>query len=175
MRLRLLLEQTEALAKQIRALAALRYMALAELPGVGPLTAGALAAILRPRSFPDEAALSAYAGVVPLQASSADRVRHRLNRGGDRRSSGLTVVSPTEPTNEVKVRPTRSASESGSGRNRHAQGVYVVSLGSNRCQTGNQRPGGPPWPRRVRPPPGGADRLPLASAPTVDLEGESWR
>jgi transposase len=32
-----------------------------------------------------DAQVSAYAGVAPLQASSAGRVRHRLNRGGHRR------------------------------------------------------------------------------------------
>jgi transposase len=89
MRLRLLLQQTEGLAKQIRALAAPRYTPLAELPGVDLLTAGALASILGPRSFPDEAALSAYAGVAPLEASSGERVRHRLNRGGDRQLNAL--------------------------------------------------------------------------------------
>ena len=36
-----------------------------------------------------EAALAAYAGVAPLEASSAGHVRHRLNRGGNRR---LNVV-----------------------------------------------------------------------------------
>ena len=88
-RLRLLLEQAEALAEQIRALAAPQYQPLAELPGVDLLTAGALAAILGPRTFPHEAALSAYAGVAPLEASSGERVRHRLNRGGDRQLNAL--------------------------------------------------------------------------------------
>lgn len=85
----MLLEQIEELAKQIRALAAPRYTQLAQLPGVDLLTAGALASILGPRSFPDEAALSAYAGVAPLEASSGERVRHRLNRGGDRQLNAL--------------------------------------------------------------------------------------
>ena len=88
-RLRLLLEQAEALAGQIRTLAAPRYAPLAGLPGVDLLTAGALAPILGARSFPNEAALAAYAGVAPLEASSGERVRHRLNRGGDRQLNAL--------------------------------------------------------------------------------------
>src|ERR1051326_4250943 len=36
--------------------------------------------------------------------------------------------------------------------NRHIERVYVVRRGSNRCQTGNRPPGGPPSPRRVLPP-----------------------
>ena len=54
------------------------------------LTAGALAGILGPgRRFRTEAQLAAYAGVAPLEASSAGRIRHRLNRGGNRRLNAL--------------------------------------------------------------------------------------
>lgn len=54
------------------------------------LTAGALAGILGPgRRFGREAQLAAYAGVAPLEASSAERVRHRLNRGGNRRLNAI--------------------------------------------------------------------------------------
>ena len=35
--------------------------------------------------FESDAQLAAYAGVAPLEASSAGKVRHRLNRGGNRR------------------------------------------------------------------------------------------
>ena len=88
-RLRLLLEQADVLTGQIRALAAPRYAALADLPGVDLLTAATLATILGARTFANEAALAAYAGVAPLEASSGERVRHRLNRGGDRQLNAL--------------------------------------------------------------------------------------
>ena len=54
------------------------------------LTAGALAGILGPgRRFRSEAQLAAYAGAAPLEASSAGVVRHRLNRGGNRRLNAM--------------------------------------------------------------------------------------
>lgn len=88
-RLRLLLEQAELLARQIRALAAPRYAPLAELAGVDLLSAGALAAVLGTRAFTSDAALAAYAGVAPLEASSGEHVHHRLNRHGDRQLNAL--------------------------------------------------------------------------------------
>ncbi len=39
--------------------------------------------------FTSEAQLAAYAGVAPLEASSAGIVRHRLNRGGNRRLNAI--------------------------------------------------------------------------------------
>jgi transposase len=113
-RLRLLLEQSEALAGQIRALAAPHYAPLADLPGVDLLTAGALAASLGPRSFPNEAALAAYAGVAPLETSSAERVRHRLNRGGDRQLNALlhrVVITQLRVTPAAKAYVARRRSE----------------------------------------------------------------
>lgn len=81
-RLRLVLEQAAALGQEIAAVAAPRYQPLTQLIGVQLLTAGALAGILGPgQRFTSEAQLAAYAGVAPLEASSAGLVRHRLNRG----------------------------------------------------------------------------------------------
>jgi len=57
---------------------------LQEIVGIGPLTAGMLAAHLGGRRFKDDAAVAMYAGVAPLEASSGERIRHRLNRGGNR-------------------------------------------------------------------------------------------
>jgi len=89
-RLRLALAQAKELAAQIGALAARRYAPLAEICGVSLLTAGALAGILGPgRRFTSAAQLAAYAGVAPLEASSAERVRHRLNRAGHRRLNAI--------------------------------------------------------------------------------------
>ena len=89
-RLQLLVEQARALAIRIRELAAARFAPLATICGVDLLTAAALAGILGPgRRFRSDAQLAAYAGVAPLEASSAERVRHRLNRGGNRRFNAI--------------------------------------------------------------------------------------
>jgi transposase len=89
-RLQLLVAQARALAAEIRDLAATRYAPLATICGVDLLTAGALAGLLGPgRRFAGDAQLAAYAGVAPLEASSAERVRHRLNRGGNRQLNAI--------------------------------------------------------------------------------------
>jgi transposase len=89
-RLRLVVEQAAVLEQEIATLAAPRYAPLTQLIGVQILTAGALAGILGPgQRFTSEAQLAAYAGVAPLEASSAGIVRHRLNRGGNRRLNAI--------------------------------------------------------------------------------------
>ena len=66
------------------------YRPLTQIHGVGLYTAGALAGILGPgHRFRSEAHLAAYAGVAPLEASSAGLGRHRLNRGGNRRLNAI--------------------------------------------------------------------------------------
>jgi transposase len=58
---------------------------LTEVDGVGPVVSGRLLARTRRMSrFPTAAAFASYAGVAPVEVSSADRVRHRLSRSGDR-------------------------------------------------------------------------------------------
>ncbi len=89
-RLHLAMEQAQALARQIEQLAAARFARLTGICGVSLLTAGALAGILGPgRRFANDAQVAAYAGVAPLEASSAERTRHRLNRGGNRRLNAI--------------------------------------------------------------------------------------
>ncbi len=89
-RLRLAMGQVAELGGRIEALAQDRYAPLTRLCGVSLLTAGSLAGILGPgRRFASEAQLAAYAGVAPLETSSAGRVRHRLNRGGNRRLNAI--------------------------------------------------------------------------------------
>jgi transposase len=71
-------------------LAEAHYLPLTQVNGVGLYTAGALAGILGlGQCFRSEAHLAAYAGVGPLEASSAGLVRHRLNRGGNRRLNAI--------------------------------------------------------------------------------------
>jgi transposase len=75
---------------QIEACARLAYAPLIRLSGINALSAGMLAAILGPgRRFRTDAALALYAGVAPLEVSSAGRVRHRLNRGGNRQLNAI--------------------------------------------------------------------------------------
>ncbi len=88
-RLRLALSQAEELAAQIKD-AASHFSPLTRLCGINLLTAGALAGVLGPgHRFQTEAQLAAYAGTAPLEASSAGLVRHRLNRGGNRRLNAI--------------------------------------------------------------------------------------
>jgi transposase len=89
-RLQLVLAQAAGLEQETCAVAEAHYQPLTQLKGVGLYTAGALAGILGPgRRFRSEAQLAAYAGVAPLEASSAGHVRHRLNRGGNRRLNAI--------------------------------------------------------------------------------------
>jgi transposase len=65
--------------------------------GVGPVTSGAiLVAYSHHGRIRSEAAFAALAGAAPLQASSGNTVRHRLNRHGDRQlNSALDVIAKT--------------------------------------------------------------------------------
>ena len=59
---------------------------LLDKPGIGPVTAAvAMAAWSHDGRMHSEAAFASLAGVSPIPASSGNMVRHRLNRGGDRR------------------------------------------------------------------------------------------
>lgn len=90
-RLRLARDQAKELGKQVEQLtAAAGFTPLTEVNGIGLLIAGTLAGILGPGCrFISDAQLAAYAGVAPLEASSAGMIRHRLNRGGNRRLNAL--------------------------------------------------------------------------------------
>lgn len=89
-RLELVIAQIAELETQIKELAAAKFSPLTELCGVNLLTAGTLAGILGPgRRFESDAALASFAGVAPLESSSAGLVRHGLNRGGHRRLNAV--------------------------------------------------------------------------------------
>ncbi len=93
------MDQIGDLGQQIRVLTVKAGFApLTRICGVNLLTAGTLAGILGPgQRFASDAALAAYAGVAPLEASSAGRVRHRLNRGGNRQLNAvLHMISVTQ-------------------------------------------------------------------------------
>lgn len=67
---------------------------LLELPGVGSVVAASvLIAWSHPGRVRSEAAFAALAGTCPIPASSGNTLRHRLNRGGDRRlNRALTTI-----------------------------------------------------------------------------------
>ncbi len=58
---------------------------LTDRPGVGPVSAAqTVVSFSHPGRVRNDAAFAALAGTSPLAASSGQRTRHRLNRGGDR-------------------------------------------------------------------------------------------
>ncbi len=72
--------------EQITRLVALHAPQLLELPGVGAITAAVILTVWsHPGRIRSEAAFAQIAGTCTIPASSGNTVRHRLNRGGDRR------------------------------------------------------------------------------------------
>lgn len=88
-RIRDLDEQIARIELRLRPLAAKAAPALVGLKGVGPhVAAGLLAAAGdNHERLGGEAAFAKLCGVCPIPASSGKTVRHRLNRGGDRRAN----------------------------------------------------------------------------------------
>lgn len=74
--------------------------------GVGPVTAAVvMAAWSHEGRLRDEAAFASLAGVNPIPASSGNTVRHRLNRGGDRRlNRALHMAVITRMTHDPDTR-----------------------------------------------------------------------
>lgn len=130
-RLQLAIDQANDLAKRIRDLVGPQFVPLTRLCGVDLLTAGALAGILGPgRRFESDAQLAAYAGVAPLEASSAGVVRHRLNRGGNRRLNAILyriVLTQSRHSNDAKTYLDRRVTEGKSRREaRRALKRFVI-------------------------------------------------
>lgn len=58
---------------------------LTGIVGIGPVGAATLISVVGdPRRFPTPAKFASFAGVAPLEVSSGDTRRHRVNRGGQR-------------------------------------------------------------------------------------------
>jgi transposase len=106
-RLAELLEEIGDLEQQLAAAAAPVVAPLTEIIGVGLLTAGMLAGYLGPGDrFASEGRLAAYAGVAPLEVSSAGRIRHRLNRQGHRQLNAIVhriALSQLQHSPEAKT------------------------------------------------------------------------
>ena len=84
---RLLAAYAEAaeLKQQLHALITTIAPGLLDQPGVGPISAAqVLLAWSHPGRVRSEAAFAMLGGAAPIEASSGQVVRHRLNRGGDR-------------------------------------------------------------------------------------------
>ncbi|MDK6499257.1 transposase, partial [Escherichia coli] len=75
-------QQLEMLVRQVNP-------TLLSLSGVGPVTAATLlvAAGDNPERLGTRASFAALAGVAPIPASSGQRTRHRLSRGGNRHAN----------------------------------------------------------------------------------------
>jgi|Tabmets5t2r1_1033131.scaffolds.fasta_scaffold06626_2 transposase len=77
--------EARTLEKELRALVTTMAPVLLSQPGVGPITAAQLLiSWSHPGRLRSEAAFAMLAGAAPVEASSGQVVRHRLNRGGDR-------------------------------------------------------------------------------------------
>ena len=90
----LVTENRRRLARAVRATGT----SLLEVPGVGPVVAALLLGRTRGVSrFATAARFASYAGVAPVEASSGEVTRHRLNRRGDRQlNRALHVVAVTQ-------------------------------------------------------------------------------
>ena len=79
---------------------------LLTMTGVGPVTAAVcLTAWSHHGRLRSEAAFASLSGVSPIPASSGNTVRHRLNRGGDRRvNRALHMATVTRMTHDPETR-----------------------------------------------------------------------
>ena len=81
--------EIDLIEQQLDALVRLVNPTLLSLSGVGPVTAATLlvAAGDNPERLATRAGFAALAGVAPIPASSGQRTRHRLSRGGNRHAN----------------------------------------------------------------------------------------
>ena len=112
-------EQRE-LAREITRLVREWAPQLLDEPGVGPISAAQiLISWSHAGRFPGEAAFAHHAGTAPLEASSGDGVRHRLNPGNDRqlnRALHTVVVSRRKRDPDTLAYIARRTSEGKSTR-----------------------------------------------------------
>ncbi|GGQ24731.1 transposase [Actinomadura coerulea] len=93
-------------ARMTRLVQASQAAPLLDKTGIGPVTAAiCLTAWSHHGRVRSEAAFAALAGVNPIPASSGNTVRHRLNRGGDRRlNRALHIAVLSRMTHDPKTR-----------------------------------------------------------------------
>ena len=97
-RIRELIVQARAIARDLAPLVRRHAAPLLALPGVGIINAARLLAeVADIRRFRTDAQLALYAGVAPLDASSGRQRRHRLNRTGNRQlNAALHMIALTQ-------------------------------------------------------------------------------
>jgi transposase len=113
-RLQALITEIDGLDTHLAELTAQAAPRLLERHGIGPETAGALlvAAGDNPERLTSERAFAALCGASPVQASSGNTHRHRLNRGGDRQANSalwrivLVRMKTHQPTRDYVARRT---------------------------------------------------------------------
>jgi transposase len=113
-RLQALGEEIAVLDEHLDQLTRQAAPALLERHGIGPDTAGALlvAAGDNPERLGSEQSFAALCGASPVQASSGNTTRHRLNRGGDRQAKSalwrivLVRMKTHPPTRDYVARRT---------------------------------------------------------------------
>jgi transposase len=110
-RLKELVREAAALERELLLLVRGQQPRLLALPGVGPLTAAKLIAeVAGIERFRSQAKLARLAGVAPIPASSGNRTRFRLDRGGNRQLNAafhriaVTQMRWHEPAKEYVAR-----------------------------------------------------------------------
>ncbi|WP_323794344.1 IS110 family transposase [Nocardioides sp.] len=92
--------------EQLTAIVADRTPQLLGMPGVGAITAAVVLCVWsHPGRVRSEDAMAQIAGTCPIPASSGNTVRHRLNRGGDRRLNwALNTIVLTRMRDDAETR-----------------------------------------------------------------------
>ena len=105
-RIRALASEIAELKAPITELVATVAPHLLNQPGIGPITAAQVyIAWSHPGRCRNEAAFARLAGVAPLQASSGQHTRHRLNRRGDRQlNQAIHIIAITRMRDCPKTR-----------------------------------------------------------------------
>jgi transposase len=103
--------EAKQLEGELRQLITAVAPALLAQPGIGPISAAqVLISWSHPGRFRSEAAFAMLGGPAPVEASSGQVVRHRLNRGGDRQlNRALHTIVMIRQTHHGPTRPTPAA------------------------------------------------------------------
>ena len=82
------------LTKELKAMVVASGSKLMNLPGVGPVVAArTLADVGDVARFADRNRFASWTGTAPIEASSAEIVRHRLSRAGNRRMNHVIHIA----------------------------------------------------------------------------------
>lgn len=107
-------------SREIRERAAAGYKELTTICGIDLLTAGQLAAEMGPgQRFASDAALAAWGGVAPIEASSGPQTHFRLSRLGNRQFNAMVhriAVTQLRYSDAAKTYVARRRSEGKTGR-----------------------------------------------------------